>query len=590
MLQPLPPIPAASEQEDLTLSVAQVMLQGFNKHYRIFREACQAAKLHFETGNWPAVQKASRERIDFYDKRVMEAVEHIERGFRAESRDDAAWQKIKLHYIGLLTYHKQPECAETFFNSVCCKILHRTYFNNNFIFVRPAVSTEHIEADPPSYRSYYPGKYGLRPTLARMLQDIGLQRPFANLRRDLGYVLRIWRKMLPRPLHLEANHQIQILSSLFYRNKGAYLVGKMINGNQDYPFVIPVLHDREGKLFLDTVLIERRQLDIFFSTNRAYFLVDMEVPSAYVQFLCGLLPHKPQWEIYTLLGLQKHGKNLFYRDFLHHLRHSSDDFIVAPGIRGLVMSVFTLPSYPYVFKVIKDVIAPPKEVTRQLVKEKYWLVKHHDRVGRMADTLEYSDVAFPRKRFSAELLDELRRLAPSLIDEEGDTIVIKHMYIERRMMPLNIFLDRADEEQRDSAIDDYGLAIKQLAAANIFAGDLLFKNFGVTRYGRVVFYDYDEIDYLINCNFRKLPQPQTEEQELASEPWYAVGPTDIFPEEFATFLLTDDRVRVCFKRHHADLLDAAYWQATQQRIAAGQMQDVFPYGEALRFCNLFGRH
>lgn len=585
MQQPL----LAPEQKEIAPGVAQVMLQGFNKHYRIFREACQAAKRHFETGNWQAVQQAYRERIDFYDKRVMEAVEHIERGFSPESLDDAAWQQIKLHYIGLLTYHKQPECAETFFNSVCCKILHRTYFHNKFIFVRPAVSTEHIEAEPPSYRSYYPGKYGLRRTLARMLRDIGLERPFADLERDLRCVLRLWRKLLPRPLHLEANHQIQILSSLFYRNKGAYLVGKMINGSQEYPFVIPVLHDREGKLFLDTVLLERQQLDIFFSTNRAYFLVDMEVPSAYVQFLHGLLPYKPKWEIYTLVGLQKHGKNLFYRDFLHHLRHSSDDFIVAPGIRGLVMSVFTLPSYPYVFKVIKDVIAPPKEVTRQIVKEKYWLVKHHDRVGRMADTLEYSNVAFPKKRFTPELLDELRALAPSVIEEEGDTIVIKHMYIERRMVPLNIFLDKADDAERDHAIEDYGRAIKQLSAANIFAGDLLFKNFGVTRYGRVVFYDYDEIDYLTNCNFRKKPEAQTEEQELAAEPWYWVGPNDIFPEEFATFLLTDPRVRACFMRHHADLLDAGAWQAVQQVIAAGQMQDVFPYPEALRFCNLFGR-
>ena len=565
------------------------MLQGFNKHYRIFREAAQAAKHHFETGNWPAVQHAYRERIDFYDKRVREAVERIEREFRPDSRDEAAWQRIKLHYIGLLTYHKQPECAETFFNSVCCRILHRRYFNNNFIFVRPAVSTEHIDSDPPAYRSYYPAKYGLRRTLARMLHDIGIDCTFADLQRDLGSVLRVWRRILPRPLHLEANNQIQILSSLFYRNKGAYIVGRLINGNADYPFVIPILHDGQGRLYLDAVLLEREQLGIFFSTNRAYFLVDMEVPSAYVQFLCGLLPYKPQWEIYTLLGLQKHGKNLFYRDFLHHQRHSSDDFIVAPGIRGMVMSVFTLPSYPYVFKVIKDVIAPPKEVNRQQVKEKYWLVKHHDRVGRMADTLEYSDVAFPKKRFTQELLDELRTLAPSVIEEEGDTIMIKHLYIERRMVPLNIYLDKADDVQRDHAIDEYGLAIKQLAAANIFAGDLLFKNFGVTRYGRVVFYDYDEIDYLTNCNFRKLPQAQTEEQEMASEPWYTVGPSDVFPEEFATFLLTDPRVRMRFMRNHAKLLDYAYWQSVQERIAAGQMQDVFPYSEALRFCNRFGR-
>ncbi len=581
--------PSVSAAAPVQLRVAQVMLQGFDKHYRIFREACQAGKRHFETGNWPAVQQAYRERIDFYDKRVKEAIAQIEGAFGAESLDESSWQQIKLHYIGLITNHKQPECAETFFNSVSCRILHRTYFNNSFIFVRPAVSTEHIDSDPPAYRCYYPVKYGLRRTLMRMVQDIGLARPFADLERDLGYVLRVWRKLLPRPLQLAANHQIQILSSLFYRNKGAYLVGKLINASQEYPFVIPVLHDRQGKLFLDTVLLEREQLDIFFSTNRAYFLVDMEVPSAFVQFLQGLLPYKPKWEIYTLVGLQKHGKNLFYRDFLHHLRHSSDDFIIAHGIRGLVMSVFTLPSYPYVFKVIKDVIAPPKEVTRQVVKEKYWLVKHHDRVGRMADTLEYSDVAFPRKRFTQELLDELRTLAPSVIEEEGDTIVIKHMYIERRMLPLNLYLDKADDVERDRAIDEYGRAIKQLAAANIFAGDLLFKNFGVTRYGRVVFYDYDEIDYLTNCNFRKVPQAQTEEQEMASEPWYSVRPNDIFPEEFSTFLLTDERVRACFMRHHADLLHAEAWQAVQQVIAAGQMQDVYPYQESLRFGALFGQ-
>ena len=266
--------------EPISLRVAQVMLQGFNKHYRIFREACQAAKRHFETGNWPAVQQAYRERIDFYDKRVKEAIAQIEGAFGAESLDESAWQQIKLHYIGLITNHKQPECAETFFNSVSCRILHRTYFNNSFIFVRPAVSTEHIESDPPAYRCYYPVKYGLRRTLMRMVQDIGLARPFADLERDLGYVLRVWRKLLPRPLQLSANHQIQILSSLFYRNKGAYLVGKMVNANQEYPFVIPVLHDRQGRLFLDAVLLQREQLDVFFSTNRAYFLVDMEVRSA----------------------------------------------------------------------------------------------------------------------------------------------------------------------------------------------------------------------------------------------------------------------------------------------------------------------
>ena len=571
---------------DAGLLIARAMLEGFNKHYRIFRECSQAAKHYFEVGDWLAVQAASRERIDFYDRRVAETVARLEQEFNAASLDDQIWQQAKLHYIGLLAEHKQPECAETFFNSVCCRILHRSYFHNKFIFVRAGVSTEHIDADPPSYRCYYPAKFGLRHVLIDIILECHLDRRFAHFHRDLRNVLRFFRKYLARPFHSEPNHQIQVLSSLFFRNKGAYLVGKVINGNSEYPFAVPILHDQNGSLYLDAVLLEPGYLALLFSATRAYFLVDMEVPSSYVQFLRSMMPNKPKAELYTILGLQKQGKTLFYRDFLHHLKHSSDDFCFAPGIKGLVMSVFTLPSYPYVFKVIKDVIARPKEVDRAGVNRKYQLVKHHDRVGRMADTLEYSDVAFPKSRFSAELLEELRTLAPSVIEEDDTTIIVKHVYIERRLTPLNIYLDRAGDSERRHAIREYGNSLKELAAANIFAGDLLFKNFGVTRYNRVVFYDYDEVDYLTNCNFRRFPEPRTPEDEMAAEPWYSVGPHDVFPEEFETFLLTDPRVKQCFLQDHANLLDADYWKSIQSRIGNGHIEDVFPYPAEIRFCNI----
>ena len=307
-------------------------------------------------------------------------------------------------------------------------------------------------------------------------------------------------------MRLEANHQIQVLSSLFFRNRTAYVVGRIVNGYQAHPFVVPIKHDADGNLYADALLMDAEQLALLFSANRAYFLVDMEVPSAYVTFLRHIVPERTEAELYTMVGLQKQGKTLFFRDFLHHLKHSTDDFVLAPGIKGMVMTVFTLPSYPYVFKVIKDRIAPSKDTTRDKVKEKYVLVKHHDRVGRMADTLEYSDVAFPRARFSAELMAELEAVAPSTIEKDGDMIVVKHLYIERRMTPLNLFLERATPVQREHAMSDYGDALKQLAAVNIFAGDLLFKNFGVTRYGRIVFYDYDEIEYLTACTFRHIPR------------------------------------------------------------------------------------
>jgi isocitrate dehydrogenase kinase/phosphatase len=399
----------------------------------------------------------------------------------------------------------------------------------------------------------------------------------------LRTLLRAFRSRFPRPFTLEANHQLQVLSSLFFRNRSAYIVGRIINGFHVYPFVVSIKHDASSRLYVDALLMDPEQIALLFSANRAYFLVDMEVPSAYVTFLRGMVSVRTEAELYTMVGLQKQGKTLFFRDFLHHLKHSTDAFTVAPGIKGLVMTVFTLPSYPYVFKVIRDKMAPSKETTREKVKEKYLLVKHHDRVGRMADTLEYSDVAFPRARFTPELIAELKAVAPSVIEEDDEMIIVRHLYIERRMTPLNLFLETASPAQRERAIRDYGDALKQLAAVNIFAGDLLFKNFGVTRFGRIVFYDYDEIEYITDCNFRRIPSAPAGYDEMDNEVWYPVAANDIFPEEFATFLLTDPAVRAVFLAHHADLLDAQWWQATQRRLASGALPEVLSYPDHVRF-------
>ncbi len=384
-------------------------------------------------------------------------------------------------------------------------------------------------------------------------------------------------------MRLRTNYQIQVLSSLFFRNKGAYVVGKIVNGFNETPFALPILHTDDGLLAIDAALFGEDDLQMLFSFARAYFMVDMEIPSAYVQFLRSLMPRKPRSEIYNALGLQKQGKNLFYRDFLYHLRHSSDRFRMAPGIKGMVMLVFDLPSFPFVFKVIMDFYPPQKDTTRELIQQKYRLVKQHDRVGRMADTLEYSNVAFPRQRFEPELIADLKHFCGSLVEESGDALLIRHLYIERRMIPLNIYLHDADKGQIESAVIEYGNAIKDLVAANIFPGDMLFKNFGVTRQGKVVFYDYDEIEYLTDCNFRRVPQARTEEEEMSGEIWYAVGPKDVFPETFGPFLLGNPEVREVFMRHHADLLDAAFWQGHKERILAGHVHDVFPYETSRRF-------
>jgi isocitrate dehydrogenase kinase/phosphatase len=579
--------------------IAQAMLEGFDRHYRLFREASASAKRRFEQADWHGQQAAQAQRIEFYDLRVNEAVERLRGEFTVDSLSMDTWQQVKLHYIGLLTNHHQPELAETFFNSVTAKLLHRSYFRNDFIFVRPAVSTEYIEneepAAKPTYRAYYPTHDTLHATVVRIVNNFQLDCPFENLDRDAQAVLDAIERQLGFPLaswRLRTNFQIQVLSSLFYRNKGAYLVGRIINGFTELPLCLPLLHGeqgKEGQLVIDSALLTEDELQMVFSFARAYFMVDMEVPSAYVQFLRALMPRKPRAEIYSALGLQKHGKNLFYRDLLNHLRHSSDAFRIAPGIKGMVMLVFDLPSFPFVFKVIKDFYPPQKDTTREQIKGKYLLVKRHDRVGRMADTLEYSNVALPRARFEEALVSELKHFCPSIIEEDGDMLVIRHLYIERRMIPLNIFLQDAsaagDQAGMDRVVVEYGNAIKDLVAANIFPGDMLWKNFGVTRAGKVVFYDYDEIEYLTDCNFRRVPEARNEEKKTTGEVWYTVGPKDVFPETFGPFLLGHPGVRGVFMKHHADLLDAAFWQGHKERILAGHVHDVFPYEAHKRFAH-----
>ena len=563
--------------------IAAVLLAGFDRHYALFRDCARAAKRYFEAGNWLAIGHVGRERIDFYDRRVAETVEHIERDFRFSRGDDAFWAEVKQRFIGLIVEHRQPECAETFFNTVSSKLLHRTYFHNRCLFVRPAASTEYLDDGAPSYRCYYPRRQGLRAALIDVVLDLRLATRFDDFRVDLIHVLAAMRRRLPRPFVIDANFQIQVLSSLLFRNQTAYAVGRIVNGAHVYPFVAAIKRRGDERLYVDAVLTEPAELALLFSANRAYFLVDMEVPSAYVDFLRTIVPDKTASELYTMLGLQKHGKTLFFRDFLHHLKHSTDRLVVAPGIQGLVMCVFTLPSYPYVFKVIRDHISPTKDTDAARVKQKYALVKHHDRAGRMTDILEYSNVAIPRDRFTAALLTELEGAIASQLEHDGDHVIIRHMYIERRLAPLNLFVRSADDGAKVRAIRDYGNAIKELAAINIFAGDLLFKNFGVTRYGRVVFYDYDEIEYLTDCRFRTIPATPAGVDDTSNEVWYPVGPRDIFPEEFATFLLTDPAVRQAFLAFHADLLDARWWRAMQDANRDGRQIEVLSYPESIRF-------
>lgn len=568
-------------------SVARIIREGFDQHFLRFRNYCGEARKCFEAADWLKLAEINRERILSYDRRVDETVRALDRDLGTDHHAEA-WPDIKRAYIGQLMNHLQAECAETFYNSVACRVLRREYYNNENIFWRPGLSTEHLQGSQPAYRSHYPRSEGLRRCLLSMLTRPALANRFENLRRDVRRLERAIVEARPKRWVRESNNQVQVLNSLFFRNKAAYLVGRSINGDTVEPFIIPLLQNHDGSLYVDTLITRRKDAAILFSFARAYFFVDMEVPSAYVSFLRSFMPGKSVVDLYAILGLQKQAKTLFYRELQFHLSHSRDNFKIAPGVPGMVMLVFYLPSLDFVFKVIRDRFEAPKDISREGVRKKYLMVKMHDRVGRMADTLEYSKVAIPVARIDPQLLEQLKSQASLNTRLEGDMLIIEHVYIERRMQPLDQYLATATGGRRRRAIRDYGQAIRDMVGANIFPGDMFKKNFGVTRTRRVVFYDYDEVTYVTDCNFRRIPPARNYEDELAPSTWYSVGPHDVFPESFGPYFFGDKKDSAYFEKYHGDLMDADWWVAQQEDILEGRQADVFPYSQEIRFKRRFG--
>ncbi len=567
--------------------MAQAIYNGFGAFFCEFQNITLGAQARFESANWPLVHTAMHERLDVYKASIRKVAELIQMIAADELQSADLWRNAKRVYEKKCDGDANSDILQTFFNSVYCLIFDHKNIRDAFAFVKTPHDDEHVR-DLSSIIRDYPVNTGLTESVRFVLNDINFRLPFENIERDTRWIVHSIHQDLINTLQPgERVTAAQFLDSLFYRNKAAYLVGRVFVGDQIRPFVVVFQNNGEGAVYVDTVLFSEDLVSRVFSFTRSYFMVDALSPGLYVEFLKTIMPRKQTFELYSMLGFGKHAKTDFFRKAVKHTREADDQYIIAPGIKGMVMLVFTLPSFDYVYKIIKQRFTPPKDMTREQVRSKYRLVKRWDRVGRMADTQEFTNLVFDRRKFSDELMAELEKEVPSLFEVRSNALILKHVYVERKMTPLNLYLnqDNVDDDETDRIMNEYGLAIKQLAAANIFPGDMLLKNFGVTRHGRVVFYDYDEVCLLTECSFRKIPEPKTEEQAMSDQPWYSVAPEDVFPEEFRVFFAGHRRARQSFEKCHRDLYDAEYWIALQKHILEGQVQSVYPYPSELRFRN-----
>jgi isocitrate dehydrogenase kinase/phosphatase len=545
-----------------------------------FAEITRRAKGRFETRDWQGTQADAADRLALYRLHVEAVVVYLSELLGPELRDRNTWTRTRSIYAGLSDGRDDAELAETFFNSVSRRVLGTVGAAPDTEFLEFPASGP-VDRTGPLVFDTYRGEGTCRDLIERLLGACGWEVPYASAARDAELAAPVVDARLQQLGWRGGALAIDVLRAPFYRNKGAYLVGRIHGAEEMIPLVLPLVHGDRG-ILLDAVLLTADEASIVFGFSWSHFFVDAPHPRGLIAFLQSIMPHKRVDELYTSIGYSKHGKTELYRALMRHLDRPDARFAFAEGDEGMVMCVFMLPTFNLVFKVIRDRFGAPKNTTRRAVMDRYHFVFQRDRVGRLADAQEFDNLELRRNGFPDDLLEYLEREAGESVDVKGESVLLRHVYTERRVTPLNLFVHQVDPGTARDAILDYGNAIKDLAGANIFTGDMLLKNFGVTRHGRVICYDYDELCLLTDCAFRRLPVPRTQEEELAAEPWFPVGEHDVFPEEFAAFLIPGDRLRGTFLGAHGDLLSPDFWIGVQRRLAAGEIFDFFPYKQARR--------
>jgi isocitrate dehydrogenase kinase/phosphatase len=571
---PARPLRDTLARQSRVLEAARAILAVFDAHQAQFRLVTRRAEARFLNQDWRGGQQDAAERLTLYRQFVSWCVRDLRHSLGEMSGDVALWRALRTAYAREARPRLDAELAFTFFNSVVRQVLRVVGPEAGIYF-----DDREFQALPPLSAAQglrrYPGGRSLEAMVRELLGELPFADRYHARDADAGLIARILAEDMARGLRGQVE-AIEVVPTPFYRNKGAYVVGRLLTPTGPVPLVLPVVHDQLG-LRVDAVLTTSDEASVVFSFTRSYFHVEAECPRAMVDFLRSLMPRKPVDELYTSLGYHKHGKTELVRALLRHMETHGARFEVAEGDKGLVMTVFALPTLNVVFKIIKDHFGPPKQTTREQVMEKYHLVFVRDRVGRLADAQEFEGLAFQRDRFAPELLQELLANCGGTVRVEGDQVYFRHLYTERRVTPLNLYLRQVDEPRAVDAVLDYGQAIKDLAAANIFTGDMLLKNFGVTRHGRVIFYDYDELCLLTECRFREIPRSHHDEDEYSAEPWFPVGESDVFPEEFRAFLSLPGKPGEAFKAVHGDLLTVEYWRRMQRLAEEGEVVDIFPY-------------
>ena len=561
---------------ELIAECSQTIYDGFIRYNNAFHRLTRRARTRFEQQDWKGHQQDIVDRVDLYEKSVRRTVLLLRRILSEQLNDKNLWSEIRTYFSERLDEVPDSDFIKTFFNSTTRRIFGTEGLDAQleFISTNPAKDM-HLIMSLNLRR--YPYWSSLNAIFETILSDFSFRVPFDDLTQNSKKIADSITTYTQDNISDEVKFiRFEFIDSYFYQAARAYLVGKLLLSEGEIPIVIAFKNENSG-ISVDAVFMDEMDIGLIFGYTRSYYFADPNSVIGAVHYLKSMLPKKPVDELYTVLGRLRQGKTERHRTFTNHLNNTWDKFVHAEGDTGLVMIVFTLPSYNLVFKVIRDKFGYPKTISKREVIDKYKLVSKHDRAGRLIDTQEFINLELPINRFSRELRNDLLEAASESVKKEDDKLILQRVYVERRVRPLNLYLNEVSYEEAAHAIVDYGQAIKDLAQTNIFTGDLLLKNFGVTAHKRIIFYDYDEVSLVTDCNFRDIPEADDFQDEMLADTWYFVGENDIFPEEFIRFLSMNDSLKEEFMKFHKDLLTAEYWRGIQALHTSGNVSLVVPY-------------
>lgn len=570
-----------SEQE---AAVAAWLYQEYSRFYEEFLSNIDQAKIAFEERDFASSVRVSERRLSLYSASIVDVSERLRQAYPQIHADETLWQEVAANYSALISGEYAEDVGRAYLHSLRRRIYQGEWRAEDYAFA---------DMTPPGdedlarvTRSYPLDAHMTAEVVAEILRIPGFKRDFADIDDDVARVMqRISDNLENLPRRPHKLIRVDMIDAGFYRNRGAYLVGRLIFENDRFiPLILALLNDERG-IYVDAVLTSVTYAHNIFSSTLANFHVTNPCYHEVCALLKSIMPKRPLGLHYSTIGYNHLGKVAVMRELEAELLESENGLETAVGSPGTVAMGFAASNSAYSLKVIRD--KPTAQYKwgefggLESVIRKYTRVHEINRTGSMLDSIIYYKVRLDRSWFSPALLEDLLAHAAETVSLNGDDVIFKYLIVQIKLTPLPVYLENASDRQAETAITNLGYCIKNNAAANIYNRDLDARNYGISSYSKVYLFDYDALEILSDVKIRTNLDREAGEEDIPD--WYFEDGVVFLPEELVSGLCIRQR-GLCdyFTRRHANLLGTEYWTEIQQYIQQGRVPSVSVYPDNQR--------